>query len=91
MALAVAQAEGHGAAVDGSLGAPVVYAGSTTGPTYNEAGSPYQVTWSVRPQVLRVSIRSVDAWLRDNVFAEDHAHGVRNLVINPDLLSPIRY
>lgn len=71
------------------LGEPVVYAGSTTGPTCNETGSPYQVTWSVRPQVLRVSIDSVDAWLQDNVFAENHAHGVRNLVIDPELLSPI--
>ena len=25
----------------------------------------------------------------DNVFGEDHAHGVRNLVINPDFLSQI--
>ena len=71
------------------MGDPVVYTGSTTGPSYNEAGSPFQVTWSVRPQVLRVSIRSVDAWLRDNPFSEDHAHGVRNLVINPALLSRI--
>ena len=71
------------------MGAPVVYTGSTTGPSYNETGSPYQVTWSVRPQVLRVSIRSVDEWLAGNEFSEDHAHGVRNLVINPALLSRI--
>ncbi|MCW1934791.1 delta-class carbonic anhydrase [Pararhodobacter zhoushanensis] len=70
-------------------GTPVVYTGSTTGPSYNEAGSPFQVTWSVRPQVMRVSISSVDAWLADNAFDEDHAHGVRNLVINPALLSRI--
>jgi hypothetical protein len=70
-------------------GTPVLYSGSTTGPVYNEKGSPFQVTWSVRPQVKKVSILSVDAWLRDNVFDEHHAHGVRNLVMNPDLLSPI--
>lgn len=74
-----------------NLGEPVLYAGSTTGPSYNETGSPYQVTWSVRPRVLRVSIRSLDAWLGHNVFEEDHAHGVRNLVIEPEQLSAIRY
>ena len=73
----------------GDLGAPVVYAGSTTGPGYNEKGSPFHVTWSVRPQVVKLSIASVAAWLKDNPFAEDHAHGVRNLVKNPKLLSPI--
>lgn len=71
------------------LGTPVVYAGSTTGPGYNENGSPFQVTWSVRPNVIKLDINSVDAWMADNPFGEDHAHGVRNLIINPDLLSPI--
>ena len=71
------------------LGEPVVYAGSTTGPGYNEKGSPFQVTWSVRPDVVKLNIVSVDAWLKDNPFKEDHAHGVRNLVTNPDLLSQI--
>ncbi len=70
-------------------GTPIVYAGSTTGPGYNEKGSPFQVTWSVRPKVAKVSISSVDEWLQGNVFKEDHAHGVRNLVTNPDLLSQI--
>ncbi len=71
------------------LGTPVVYAGSTTGPSYNEKGSPFQVTWSVRPNVVKLDIHSVEAWMADNPFEEDHAHGVRNLVLNPDLLSPI--
>lgn len=71
------------------LGEPVVYAGSTTGPSYNEQGSPFQVTWSVRPEVLKLNIASVDAWLNNNPFEEDHAHGVRNLVTNLDLLSAI--
>ncbi|WP_217701974.1 delta-class carbonic anhydrase [Phaeobacter sp. HF9A] len=71
------------------LGDPVVYAGSTTGPGYDETGSPFEVTWSVRPQVVKIDINSVDAWLQNNRFEEDHAHGVRNLVTNPDLLSPI--
>ncbi|WP_244303450.1 delta-class carbonic anhydrase [Roseibium sediminis] len=71
------------------LGQPVSYAGSTTGPGYNTKASPFQVTWNVHPKVLKVSISSVAAWLADNPFDEDHAHGVRNLVVNPDLLSPI--
>ncbi|MFT6528291.1 MAG: hypothetical protein ACJAXG_002245 [Celeribacter sp.] len=71
-------------------GTPVVYDGSTTGPSYNEAGSPLQVTWSVRPDVAKVNIATVGAWFADNVFDEDHAHGVRNLVMNPALLSPIQ-
>lgn len=70
-------------------GTPVQYAGSTTGPSYNEKGSPYQVTWSVRPNVKKVSIASLGKWCEGNVFEEDHAHGVRNLVTNPELLSPI--
>ncbi|MFZ2235393.1 MAG: delta-class carbonic anhydrase [Dokdonella sp.] len=73
-----------------NTGTPVTYAGSTTGPAYNEAGSPFQVTWSVRPKVAKVNADSVGQWCKSNIFNEDHAHGVRNLVKNPDLLSPIR-
>jgi hypothetical protein len=70
-------------------GEPVIYAGSTTGPGYNEKGSPFQVTWSVRPEVAKVDIETVGAWCEDNIFEETGAHGVRNLVVNPDLLSEI--
>lgn len=70
-------------------GTPVDYAGSTTGPGYNEKGSPLQVSWSVRPNVTKVNIATVATWLEDNPFDEGYAHGVRNLVMNPDLLSPI--
>lgn len=70
-------------------GTPVQYAGSTTGPSYNETGSPFQVTWSVRPKVAKVNIATVGEWCKGNAFDEDHAHGVRNLVENPDLLSSI--
>ncbi|MCP5022806.1 MAG: hypothetical protein GY930_13660 [bacterium] len=73
--------------IPNSAGTPIQYAGSTTGPSYNEKGSPYQVTWSVRPKVVKVHIETVAEWLEGNVFEEDHAHGVRNLVINPALLS----
>ncbi len=75
--------------IPGNTGQPVQYAGSTTGPGYNEKGSPFQVTWSVRPKVARVNIQTVGEWCKGNTFKEDHAHGVRNLVINPDLLSRI--
>ena len=72
-----------------NMGKPVQYTGSTTGPSYNEVGSPLQVSWSVRPMVAKLDIKTVAAWFENNVFDEDHAHGVRNLVTNPDLLSPI--
>jgi hypothetical protein len=76
--------------IPNNTGTPVVYEGSTTGPSYSEAGSPFQVTWSVRPNIVKVDIETVGEWCKDNVFDEDHAHGVRNLVINPSLLSPIK-
>ncbi len=72
-------------------GTPVVFAGSTTGPKYDQATcSPLQVTWSVRPRCARVDITSIYEWaLEGNVFEEDHSHGVRALVTAPELLSPI--
>jgi len=70
-------------------GFPIKYDGSTTGPSYNEKGSPLQVSWSVRPKVKKVDARTVAKWCQGNAFDEDHAHGVRNLVINPDLISNI--
>ena len=76
--------------IPGNTGKPIQYAGSTTGPGYNEKGSPFQVTWSVRPKVAKVDIASVGRWCEGNVFNEDHAHGVRNLVMNRALLSKIQ-
>ncbi len=70
-----------------NTGKPIEYLGSTTGPTYNTQGSPFQVSWSVRPKVAKVSIDTVAKWCEGNEFDEDHAHGVRNLVTNPALLS----
>lgn len=78
-------------AIPSDTGKPVVYAGSTTGPGYNEKGSPFQVTWSVRPKVAKVNIESVGKWCKGNVFNEDHAHGVRNLVKNAKLISKITH
>lgn len=75
----------------GGTGAPVLFAGSTTGPKYTQSQcSPYQVTWSVRPNCAKVDIHSIHEWAnRGNVFGEDHSHGVRQLVTAPELLSPI--
>ena len=84
-------------------GGPVQFWGSTTGPSFNstDSCSPFTVTWSVRPQCAKVDIETVNAWFSVdeetgeradgsiNVFKEDHSHGVRQLVINPDLLSQI--
>lgn len=73
-----------------NTGTPVEYAGSTTGPNYNEQGSPFQVSWRVRPKVAKVDIKTIATWCTKNAFNEDHGHGVRNLVTNPELLSPIK-
>ena len=73
--------------IPADAGTPVQYAGSTTGPSYNEKGSPLKVTWNVRPKVIKVDIQTVGAWLAGNVFEENAAHGVRNLVVNQALLS----
>ena len=75
--------------IPSNTGAPIQYTGSTTGPSYNEKGSPLQVSWSVRPKVAKVNIMTVAAWLEDNAFDESYAHGVRNLVENDKLLSVI--
>jgi len=79
----------QGVNIPSNTGKPIQYAGSTTGPGYNEKGSPFQVTWSVRPRIAKVDIETVGKWCEGNTFKEDHAHGVRNLVGNPDLLSKI--
>lgn len=77
--------------IPANTGAPVQFAGSTTGPSYNDKTcSDYKVTWSVRPQCAKLDIASVGAWCKaGNVFGEDHAHGVRKLVTNPKYLAPI--
>jgi hypothetical protein len=76
--------------IPNDLGDRYIYTGSTTGPSYNEKASPIQVTWSVRPQVMKVSASSVAAWRSDNQFDETGAHAVRNLVVNPALLSTMQ-
>ncbi len=74
-----------------NTGTPVVFRGSTTGPSYDQKTcSPAQVTWSVRPQCAKVDINSLHDWAASgNVFNETESHGVRQLVTAPELLSPI--
>jgi len=77
--------------IPADTGTPVVFRGSTTGPSYDQSNcSPLHVTWSVRPQCARVDINSLHRWAAEgNVFNEKKSHGVRQLVTAPELLSPI--
>ncbi|AIY65848.1 delta-class carbonic anhydrase [Pseudoalteromonas piratica] len=76
--------------IPNNTGAPVEFLGSTTGPSFTEKScSPLQVTWNVRPQCAKLNINTIGKWCEANVFEEDYAHGVRQLVTNPKLLSPI--
>jgi carbonic anhydrase len=76
--------------IPANTGAPVEFHGSTTGPSYTEeVCSPLQVSWSVRPQCAKLDINSLSKWCESNEFEENKAHGVRELVTNPELLSPI--
>ena len=79
-------------AIPTDTGKPVVFRGSTTGPSYTDkACSPAKVTWSVRPQCAKLNIATLHKWAETgNAFEEDHSHGVRQLVTNPALLSPIQ-
>ncbi len=72
-------------------GEPVVFRGSTTGPSFTQSEcSPFQVTWSVRPQCARLDISSLHEWAASgNVFNETKSHGVRQLVTAPELLAQI--
>jgi len=78
--------------IPSDTGNPVVFRGSTTGPSYTQSTcSPMKVTWSVRPNCARVDISSLHKWASEgNVFNETKSHGVRQLVTAPELLSPIR-
>jgi len=79
------------AALPTDTGKPVEFMGSTTGPKYNESAcSEYQVTWSVRPSCAKLNIKTVGEWCKGNKYEEDHAHGVRQLVKSPALLSEIK-
>ena len=79
-------------AIPSGTGTPVVFRGSTTGPSYDQkVCSPMKVTWSVRPDCAKLDIKSLDAWAESgNVFNETKSHGVRQLVTDPALISPIK-
>ena len=78
-------------AIPSDTGEPVLFRGSTTGPSYTQAScSPAQVTWNVRPSCAKVDINSLHRWAESgNVFEETKSHGVRQLVTAPELLAPI--
>ena len=77
--------------IPATTGEPVLFRGSTTGPSYDQSNcSPVRVTWNVRPQCARLDINSLHRWAEQgNVFNETRSHGVRQLVTAPELLSPI--
>jgi len=77
--------------IPSGTGEPVVFRGSTTGPKYTQKEcSPLKVTWSVRPQCMKLNIASLHKWAeKGNIFQEDHSHGIRPLVTHPGLLAPI--
>ena len=78
-------------AIPSTTGEPVLFRGSTTGPSYDQRNcSAARVTWSVRPQCAKLDINSLHRWAEQgNVFNETGSHGVRQLVTAPELLSPI--
>jgi hypothetical protein len=69
----------------------VEYLGSTTGSPYNKPDtcSPFQATWNVRPTCRPLTLESLNGWCKDNVYHEQHGHGVRTLVTSEPLLSAI--
>lgn len=77
--------------IPSNTGSPVLFRGSTTGPSYTQATcSPAQVTWNVRPRCAKLDINSLHSWAEQgNVFNETKSQGVRQLVTAPELLAPI--
>ena len=78
-------------AIPSTTGEPVLFRGSTTGPSYDQRKcSAARVTWNVRPQCAKLDINSLHRWAdQGNVFNETGSHGVRQLVTAPELLAPI--
>ncbi len=78
-------------AIPSTTGEPVLFRGSTTGPSYDQSKcSAARVTWNVRPQCAKLDINSLHRWAEQgNVFNETGSHGVRQLVTAPELLAPI--
>ena len=80
------------ASLPSGTGDPVEFLGSTTGPSFTQSEcSPLQVTWSVRPMCAKLDMASLHRWAESgNVFNETESHGVRQLVVAPELLAPIQ-
>ncbi|MDE0451545.1 MAG: delta-class carbonic anhydrase [Gammaproteobacteria bacterium] len=78
-------------AIPSTTGEPVLFRGSTTGPSYDQRKcSAARVTWNVRPQCAKLDVNSLHRWAEQgNVFNETRSHGVRQLVTAPELLAPI--
>jgi len=69
----------------------VRYIGSTTGTSYsNDHCSQFQVNWNVRNSCESLDIKDFSNWCAHNKYNDHHAHGVRELVTSPALLSPIK-
>lgn len=69
----------------------VQFLGSTTGPSFDEKTcSPLQVSWSVRPECMKLDVNTLNKWCQGNKFAEEEAHGVRQIVTDKRLLSTIK-
>jgi hypothetical protein len=64
------------------------YAGSTTGSKYDGVCSEVAVNWEVGTECHSLSRPALGAWCEDNVFGEGTAHGPRELITEPSLLSP---
>ena len=78
-------------ALPSGTGMPVQFRGSTTGPNLSaETCSPFQVSWSVRPQCAELDVESLSDWCADNLFDQHAAQGVRPLVEDLELLSEIK-
>ncbi len=77
--------------IPSTTGQPVLYRGSTTGPSYDQSNcSKARVTWNVRPKCSRLDINSLHRWAEQgNAFNESGSHGVRQLVTAPELLASI--
>jgi hypothetical protein len=68
----------------------VEYLGSTTGPHFtNEVCSPFLVTWNVRKNCEKLSVKELKNWCEDNEFKAEAAHGARGLVTDRTRLSII--
>jgi len=68
----------------------VLYNGSTTGTSWNNNHcSPLQVTWDVKKTCDTLDIDNFSKWCSDNKYKDNHAHGVRELVVSEKLLSKI--